>query len=249
MAAGVGHKGLRGPEAHGLGGEDSGVEVLGLAHLEPGRGVDQVGEGEGMGLGEAELGKRPQLAVDLLGGRLIDVAGSHARHEPVMEGIHTFKGSLGPHGLTQGVGLSGAEPGGIDGDLHELLLKERHTQGLGQGGFEGVVQISNLLTLQPAADVGVDGVALNGPWADEGDLDDDVVERLGTQTGQGGHLRARLDLEDPDRVRSSEQPVDGRILLGQGVQSPGTAGLGAAQLAFLDDVGNGLAALGQGGER
>ena len=165
-----------------------------------------------------------------------------------MEGVHALDGPFGPHGLTQGVGLSGTEPCGVDSDLHELLLEERYAQGPGQGRFEGVVQIGDLLTLQSAADIGVDGVALDGTRADESDLDDDVVELLGSQTGQGGHLRARLDLKDPDRVRSSEQSVDGRVLLGQGVQSPGTAGLRGAQLSLLDGVGDGLAALGQSRE-
>ena len=225
MAASVGNQGLRGPEAHGLGGQDPGVEVLGLARLEPGRGVDQVGEGEGVGLGEAELGERPQLAVDRLRSGRVDAPGPHSGYEFVTEGVHTLDGSFGPHGLTQAVCLGGAEPRGVDGDLHELLLEERHSQGLSQGGFEGVMQVGDLLAPQPAADVGVDGVALDGAGADEGDLDDDVVELLGAQPGQSGHLGTRLDLEDPNRVRGREQPVDGGVLLGQGVQPPGTTGL------------------------
>ena len=87
------------------------------------------------------------------------------------------------------------------------------------------MQVGDLLAPQPAADVGVDGVALDGAGADEGDLDDDVVELLGAQPGQSGHLGTRLDLEDPNRVRGREQPVDGGVLLGQGVQPPGTTGL------------------------
>ena len=217
MAKSVGDEGLRGPEAHGLSGQDPGIEVLGLARLEPGRGVDQVGEGEGVGLGEAELGERPQLAVDLLRGRRVDAPGPHPSYELVAEGVHALDGSFGPHGLTQGVGLGGAEPRGVDGDLHELLLKEWHSQCLGQGGFEGVMQVGDLLALQPATDVGVDGVTLDGAGADEGDLDDDVVKGSGAESGQGGHLGTRLDLEDPDSVRGREQPVDGRVLLGQGV--------------------------------
>ena len=41
------------------------------------------------------------------------------------------------------------------------------------------MQVGDLLAPQPAADVGVDGVALDGAGTDEGDLDDDVVEGLG----------------------------------------------------------------------
>ena len=248
MAASVGDQGLRGPEAHGLGGQDPGVEVLGLARLEPSRGVDQVGEGEGVGLGEAELGERPQLAVDRLRSGRVDAPGPHSGYEFVTEGVHALDGSFGPHGLTQAVCLGGAEACGVDGDLHELLLEERHPQGLSQGGLEGAMQVGDLLAPQPAADVGVDGVALDGAGADEGDLDDDVVKLLRPESGQGGHLGTRLDLEDPDRVRGREQPVDGRVLLGQGVQSPGTAGLGGAQFSFRHGLGNGLSPLRQCGE-
>ena len=248
MAAGVGDQGLRGPETHGLGGQDPGIEVLGLARLEPGRGVDQIGEGEGVGLGETELGERPQLAVDRLRCGRVNAPGPHSGHELVTEGVHALKGSFGPHGLTQAVGLGGAEACGIDGDLHELLLEERHSQGLGQGWFEGVMQVGDLLAPQPAADVGVDGVTLDGAGTDEGDLDDDVVESLGAESGQGGHLGTRLDLEDPDCVRGREQPVDGRVLLGQCVQPPGTTGLGGAQLPFRHGLGNGLSPLRQCGE-
>ena len=248
MATSVSDQGLRGPEAHGLGGQDPGIEVLGLARLEPGRGVDQVGEGEGVGLGETELGERSQLAVDRLRCGRVNTPGPHSCYELVTEGVHALDGAFGPHGLTQTVGLGGAEACGVDGDLHELLLEERHSQGLGQGGFEGVMQVGDLLAPQPAADVGVDGVALDGAGADEGDLDDDVVEGLGPESGQGGHLGTRLDLEDSDRVRGREQSVDGRVLFGQGVQPPGTAGLGGAQFSFRHGVGNGLPPLCQRGE-
>lgn len=79
-----------------------------------------------------------------------------------MQGFHALRRALGAHGLAQGVGLGGAEAGGVDGDLHELLLEEGDPEGLGQGRPEGVVEVVDLLPAEPAADVGGDGVSLDG---------------------------------------------------------------------------------------
>ena len=58
-------------------------------------------------------------------------------------------------------------------------------------------------------------VPLNRPGPDNGDFDDDVVELLGPQSGEHRHLRARLDLENPHRVRFANHFVDGGVLIGK----------------------------------
>ena len=50
--------------------------------------------------------------------------------------------------------------------------------------------------------------ALDGPGADERDLHHQVVEVLGAQARQRGHLRAALHLEHADGVGGGEQLVD-----------------------------------------
>jgi hypothetical protein len=60
--------------------------------------------------------------------------------------------------------------------------------------------------------------ALDGSGADEGDLDDQVVEGAGLQPGQGGHLGPALDLEHPDRVGRAEHGVDLGVLVREGGQ-------------------------------
>ena len=71
--------------------------------------------------------------------------------------------SLGnsPHGLAELVGLGGREPGDVDGHLHELLLEQRHPEGLGQGPLQQRVQVGHRLGAVAAADVGVDRTALD----------------------------------------------------------------------------------------
>ena len=75
-----------------------------------------------------------------------------------------------------------------------------------------------LLQLVAPADVGVHRAALDRAGADQRDLDDQVVELPRLQPGQGGHLRAGLHLEHPDRVGPLQHRVDrgvGRLQLVQ----------------------------------
>ncbi len=78
------------------------------------------------------------------------------------------------------------------------------------------VQVSDRLGPVAPAQVGVNRPPLDRARADEGDLDDEVVEATGPQTGQRGHLRPALDLEDPHRVAGTQHVVDGLLLGDQG---------------------------------
>ena len=74
------------------------------------------------------------------------------------------------------------------------------------------VQVGGLLQLLAAPDVGVHRPALDGPGPDERHLHHQVVERLGPQPGQRGHLRPRLDLEHAHRVGPAQHGVDLGVL-------------------------------------
>ena len=67
VAAGVAHQGVGRVEAHGLGVEEPDAEGRRVVALEPGRGVDQVGEADRVALGEAVAGEGGQLLPQLLG--------------------------------------------------------------------------------------------------------------------------------------------------------------------------------------
>ena len=54
--------------------------------------------------------------------------------------------------------------------------------------------------------------ALDRAGPDEGDLDRQIPEAAGAEAGEGAHLGAGLDLEDPDGVRGAEHAVDGLVL-------------------------------------
>ena len=203
-------------EPHGLGVEQGGAERGRVVPLEPRRRVDQVGEAHRVALGEAVAGERGQLLPHPVGHLPGDAALGHAVVEPLAQPFHALEAALGAHGLAQLVGLAGREPGDVDGDLHELLLEQGHAQGLAQGLLHERVRVGDRLQLLAAPDVGVHRPALDRPGADERHLDHQVVERLGPQPGQRGHLRPRLDLEHAHRVGPAQHGVDLGVLAQEG---------------------------------
>ena len=79
------------------------------------------------------------------------------------------------------------------------------------------MEVGDRLLAPAAADVGVDGAALDRARPDQRHLDDDVVEGPRAEPGQRGHLGPALDLEHADGVGVAEEVVDG-VLLGDGGQ-------------------------------
>ena len=118
-------------------------------------------------------------------------------------------GALVGHGPAQLVGLAGGVAGGHHREPHGLLLEERDAQRALQHRPQRLVGVADLLQAVAAAQEGVDHAALDGPGADDGHRDDEVVEAARPQPGEQRHLRPRLDLEDADGVgpaRSSRRP-------------------------------------------
>ena len=66
-----------------------------------------------------------------------------------------------------------------------------------------------------ALEIGVGHVAGDGAGADDGDLDDEVVEVSRLVARQRGHLRAALDLEDPGGVGGADHLVGLGVVGGQ----------------------------------
>ena len=61
--------------------------------------------------------------------------------------------------------------------------------------------------------------ALDRAGANDGDLDDDILEADGFQARQHLRLGAALDLKAADGIGLCQQPVDGRIIQGQPVHT------------------------------
>ncbi|CFE45510.1 Uncharacterised protein [Mycobacterium tuberculosis] len=190
VPAGVGHQRLRRIETHRLGAQQRRTERRRVVQLEPRRVEHQRRETQCVALGEAEIGKRLQLFVDpvdhLVGGA---VQRAHAVVEPAAQPAHAFGGAFGPHGAAQLVGLGGGKAGAVDRQLHQLLLKQRHSQRLSQCRRHRRVLVDDRVDAVAPPDVGVHRSALDGPGADQRHLHHQVVEHSRLKARQGGHLR------------------------------------------------------------
>ena len=106
--------------------------------------------------------------------------------------------------------------GGDNGDVHRLLLEKWHAQGLAQHLAQLVLGEGDGFLALAAAQIGVDHVALDGAWPDDGDLDHQIIIIAGAQAGQHGHLGAAFDLENAHRVGAADHVIGGLVPIRQG---------------------------------
>ena len=166
----------RGVEAHRLGVEDGGTEHVRVVALEPGRDVDQEREAGRVALREAVIAEALDLLEAGLGEVLVVAAAHHAAHQLAVPLLDLAGAPERRHRAPEPVGLGRREARGDDGDLHRLLLEQRHAQGLAQHLGQLRPREHDRLQAVAAAQIGVDHVALDRPRADDRHLDHQVVE-------------------------------------------------------------------------
>ena len=96
-------------------------------------------------------------------------------------------------------------------ELHDLLLEDRHAERALEHLSHTFARIGHRLQAPPAAQIRVHHAALDGAGPHDRDLDDEIEEALGREPRQHRHLRARLDLEDADRVGALDHRVRFRV--------------------------------------
>ena len=116
------------------------------------------------------------------------------------------------HGAPELVRLAGREAGALDGDPHRLFLEQGHAQGLSEHLLQFGFRIVHGLLSLPAAEIGMDHVALDRAGANDRDLDDQVVEGARLDPREHGHLRPALDLENAEGVGLADHRIGARIL-------------------------------------
>ncbi len=126
----------RGIETHRLAVEQGAGEDIGIVALEPARGIDEEREGGGVALGKAIFAEPLDLREAALGEILGIAVADHARDEFLGELGEPAIALPGGHGAAELVGLAGREAGADDGDLHRLLLEQRHAEGAAEHGLE-----------------------------------------------------------------------------------------------------------------
>ncbi|GBF26180.1 hypothetical protein MnTg02_01217 [bacterium MnTg02] len=143
-----------------------------------------MGEARRMAFREAIFAEPLDLIKAALGEFRVVAAGNHARDHLVVQRLDGAAAAEGGHGVAQLIDFLGAEFSGDHGELHGLLLEERHALGFAEHRAE-LIRGSVLrggggivLRLQPvaAAQIGMHHVALNRPRPDDGDLDDEVIK-------------------------------------------------------------------------
>ena len=136
MATGIGDKAMRRPKAHRLGIQQSRQESRRVVELEPGAHIHEVGKGHRVALGETVVGKGGELSLDGICDLAGDPAFGHLAIETGSDSRHAFGGTLRPHCLAELIRIGRREPGDIDGDLHHLLLEQRHPERLCEATLE-----------------------------------------------------------------------------------------------------------------
>ncbi len=200
----VAHDRVRRVEAHRLRVEQRARELGRVVQLHPRARVHEVGEAHRVALGEAEVGERLELVGDLLGRLAGDPPLGHPVHEPVAHRGHARLRALRAHRLAQLVGLAGAEARGVDRDLHELLLEQRHAERLLEAALEDRVRVGDRLLAVAPPQVRVHRAALDRAGADERDLDHEVVEGARAAAAAACAICARLSTWNTPMVSAAQ---------------------------------------------
>lgn len=117
---------MRARKAHRLSVEQGAGEHRRVVVFDPGGDVDQLGKTGGVAFRKAVFAKALNLVEATLGEVTLIAALDHAFDHHLFELVDRADMAKRCHGTAQAVGLFGAELCSHHGDLHRLLLKQRH---------------------------------------------------------------------------------------------------------------------------
>ncbi len=109
----------------------------------------------------------------------------------------------------------------LDRQRHHLLLEQRHAQRFAEHLPDDRVGILHRLLAIPPPQVGMHHLPDDRPRPHDRHFDHQVIKTSRLQARQHGHLRPRLNLKYPQRVRAADHVVDMRILRGNGGEREG----------------------------
>src|ERR1700737_485286 len=118
---------------------------------------------------------------------------------------------MAAHRSPETVGCGAREAGAFHRDLQDLLLVEDDAERLLEDRFQTRVDVHHRLSALLTPEVRMHRITLDRSRADDGDLHDEIVERLRTRAWQRLHLRPALDLKDANRIGLCTQLVDRRV--------------------------------------
>ena len=188
-AARLGDELRGGIEPHRLGVQQRADKDIGIMPLDPGRDIDKQREARRMRFRKTVGAEPLDLPETALGEFRLIATRDHAADHLVVEFGDIAMFLEGGHGAAQLVGLASGEAGTDNGDLHRLLLEQRHAKGAFENAAKRVRGIGDLFEPGAAAKIGMHHVALNRSRADNRHLHDKVMETARLQARQHGHLR------------------------------------------------------------
>ena len=169
------HELRRRVKTHRLAVQQGAKECCRLVALQPCRDIDQQGEARRMRLGKAVFSKPFDLIEDPLGESLLVTLLQHAADQSVPERSQPTASLPGRHRAAQLVGLTGRKAGGDDCELHDLLLKDRHSQSPLEHASDRLARIADIFLAVSAPEIRMHHIALNRARTDNRNLDDEVV--------------------------------------------------------------------------
>jgi hypothetical protein len=181
--------------------------------LEPAAHVHKQGEAGGVAFGETVFAKAFDLLEQAVGKFLRVAVGDHGADQAVVEMVHATLALPGGHGAAQAVGLATTKVGRSHGDLHHLLLKNRHAQGPLEHFFQRRAGVLHGLRVGARLQIRVHHAALDRAGPHDGHLHHQVVKAAGLEARQHTHLRAALDLEHAHGVGGTDH-VEGDGVVG-----------------------------------
>ena len=119
---------------------------------------------------------------------------------------------LEPERAPQFFGLSAGESRRHHRHAQQLFLKQRNAERARQNRLERRVRVADGLASGPAVEIRMHHLSDDRSRPDDRHLHDEVVEADRLEPRQRRHLRARLDLEDANRVGRGEHLVHRGIL-------------------------------------
>ena len=181
-------------------------------HLEVRAGIREERKACCVRFGKSIQRKRRDRGDNPVGGLAGDAVFRHPLAQLHFDLLHPLFRSLESHRAPELLGLPARESGRDHGHAQQLLLKERHAQGPREHGLERRMEWHDRLFPRATIQIRMHHLPDDRTRADDRDFDDEVVETFGLETRERRHLRARLDLEDANRVGFLQHPVDRRIV-------------------------------------
>ncbi len=214
VALGILYERRRMIEPHRLVVEHRRVKRRGEMRLQIRARVDEQREARRVRLGKPVQRKRRDRSEDLFRRAAGDALPRHSIAQLPLDLLHAALGALEAERAPQLLRLTAAEPRRDHRHPQQLFLKQRNAERALEDRLQRRMRIRHGLVAAPPPQIGMHHVADDRSRPDDRHFDDDVVEGLRLEPRQRRHLRARLDLEDADRVGLLQHPVDGGIVGG-----------------------------------